>query len=220
MTEDPFKRVPHGARQPAAAGGFVVDKSIGISQAKLEEIVTKFRTLAHVEADMRVKGPAEYSKPTFQPSEVTPETLATENPAEYTRIFAEQLAWLNYFSPMMGKVEAACTENENILKLVDAQIRKDMIAMNKTLTKGEKFSEPEIDAEVLTNPTYQDCLLEVQKMRQYRYQVDAWINISNRNIRVVSRQVSLRGQEIEGSNREANVTKAGGGGRRYGPIRG
>ena len=103
MTDDPFSKVPHGARKPATAGGLSIGKSVGIANSKLEEIVKKFRTQGSIEEDMKTKGPAEYAKPGFQPSEITPETLATENPAEYTRIFAEQLAWLNYFSPMMGR---------------------------------------------------------------------------------------------------------------------
>lgn len=220
MSDDPFKRVPHAARQPAVAGGFVVDKSIGISQSKLQEIVNKFRTLSSIEVEMKLKGPGEFAKPSSAPMEITANMLATENSVELTRALAENNAWLNHYSPMMALIEAGFTENENILTLVEAQIRKDMLEANKTLGKGEKFTAEEIDAEVLTNPTYQDCLLEVQKMKQYRFQVEAWINIANRNIRVVSRQISLRGQELEGSNREANVAKAGGGGRRYGPLRG
>jgi len=220
---DPFAKKPHGVRQQVASGGLSIGKSVGIANSKLEEIVMKFRTLGGpngIEADMKTKGPAEFSKPSSAPMEITPEMLSTTNPDELSRALAEQNAWLNYYSPMMATVESGLAESENIITLVEAQIRKDMLEINKTTNKGEKFSKEEIDAEVLTNPTYQDCLLEVQKMKQYRFQIDGYINIANRNVRTVSRQISLRGQELDGSNREANVAKAGGGGRRYGPLRG
>lgn len=221
--EDPFKKTPHGARLAGSGGGLNISASVGIANSKLQEIVNKFRTLGGpngIEADMKSKGPAEFSKPGTAPMEITPEMLSTTNPNELTRALAENNAWLNYYSPMMATVEAGLAESENILKLVEAQIRKDMLATNKTMGKGEKFTAEEIDNEVLTNPTYQECLLEVQKMKQYRFQIEGYINIANRNVRTVSRQVTLRGQELEGSDREANVSRAGGGGRRYGPLRG
>lgn len=195
---------------PVVTGGLTIPTSgdtlsMGISQSKLQALVDRFRTTHGVMEDLKVKLPSSPRKPGFEPKEITKELLTTDDTTQWSQAFAETNAWLNYLSDLLADIEAGLVEATNLEKMVDAEIRKDMLDRNRVLGKADRFTQEEIDTEVMTNTIYRDCVIEVQRLKQFKTKVEGWINIANRNLRVVSRQVSIHGQEVEAGIRQGNI---------------
>ena len=192
-------------RQPSNAGGLTAPTSIGISMSELEEIQDRFNTQDRVEEDLKALGIHDASKPSSPLGEITAELLNTTDSRQYTEMYSNQLAWSNYLNPILARVSAGLLQFENQMKLIEAKIRETCREMNKTREKNEKLSADEISNEVLNDPTYQGSMLEAQKLKQYKLSLEAMAEVAGRNMKVVSRQVEIRRQDLEGPGRQENM---------------
>lgn len=197
-------------RTPAVSGGLQTPTSIGISMTELEQILVKFDTQGSVEADLKTMGLTEPPKPLFELPEITPEMLSTTDDREYTTVYAQQLSWQNYVSPILAKVTSGLLQAENQMKLVGARIKKRLREQNKLRTKEDKLKEDDIEVEVLNDPIYQEAMLEAQKLKQYKLSLETCHEIAGRNMRVISRQIEIRKLSVEEQQRENNLPFRGG----------
>lgn len=198
-------------RQPQT-GGLTIPSGIGVAQSKLDQLISRFATIPTVEQQLHGYGIGMMPKPLVELQQITAEALTTTNNKDYTTMYAQQLAWFNYLAPLLANVEANLLQAENTFTLIEAEIKDGIYEQNKLLEKKDKMSESEVKTKVLVHPTYQDCLLEVQRMKQFKERIDAHAKIASRNMQVISRQVEIRRQEIEGFGRENNMP-----GRNLGP---
>lgn len=203
-------------RTPSNQGGLVIREGIGISQSETGKVMSKFDTMPIVERDLSDMGLKDKHKPTFDIPEITAEVLNTTDNRDYTRIYAEQLAWFNYLAPLYAEVRSRLLQAENQRELVEANIKKGLLDIGKEGVRGpKKPTAEEIRIEVLNDPTYQEIMLETQYRTQQKYQLDAWVEIIERNLRVISRQVEIKKIEIGGHQSESGIPQR----TPYGPVR-
>lgn len=211
----PIRRPSNELHPPSPPmGGLQVPKNIGISSKEMTDILTTFSTQEEVEKGLAEMGIVDKPKPLFGIDDITAEILTTTDSREYTTVYARQLAWYNYISPIYAKACSGLIEAENKLTLIEANIRKVVIETNKLRAKEDRLNAEGINTEVLNDETYQGVLLEVQKMKQYKLRLEAFMENVGRNMKVLSRQVEIKKVEIEGNQREGNLGRGG-----YAPIR-
>jgi len=196
-------------------GGLQITLGVGAPQSKLDKIADTFATQTAIEEELVKMGVTDQPKPNFELPVITRENLTTTNSKEYTDLYAKQLAWFNYLTPIFASVEVALLEAKNTFDLTEAAIKDGLYEENKLLSKAEKLTSDELKNKVLVHPSYQEALLQVQRMTQYKMRLKAMLEIADRNMTVISRQVEIRRQEIEGGVHENNMPRRG---RRFQPI--
>ena len=202
-----IKRTPVSEGQHS--GGLELPRGVGISTDDLQSVVDQFSTLDKVEESLAQRGFHMGTQPSFGLPDITPEILATVDNREYTTLFAQQNAWSNWIGPNLARAENLLLQTKNTLKIVEAKQRLDLRRTNRLVDKAEKQSATEIDDEVETDPTRMELLLAVQRAQQEVNQLKAWQEIAERNLSLISRQVEIRRQEIEGGQRENNMPQRG-----------
>lgn len=187
-------------------GGLQIPQGLGVPKTKLTELRDMFTTNEEVEQYLRQLGVHDQAQPNFELPVVTVEALTTTNSNEYSALFARQLAWYNYLTPLLANVTVRLLQAKNILDVVEAEIKEGINNENKHLPKKERMGVSEVNTKVTIHPSYQEALLEVQKMTQYKARISAMAEVAERNMAVISRQVEIRRQEIEGNQREGSMT--------------
>ena len=217
MKDPALQRTPSNSR----VGGLVVPTNIGLSADEVRTLLSRFATLDRVQENLKKMGlEVDSNRPSSAPTPITAEVLNDTNSREYNRVYAEQLAWYNYLTPLYAQAKSALLQAQNQLDLVEAAETKRIIDINKNKTKSEgKLTAAEIKTEVLNDGTYQETLLEVQQCKQHELQLAAYLEVVDRNMKVVSRAIEVKRIEFDGNNREANLGR-GGGHANARPIRG
>lgn len=195
-------------RSPST-GGLRIPPSLGAPQSVLDKIAENFATQGIIDEDLKKMGVVDQTKPEHELPRITKESLTTTDSRAYTGLYAEQLAWFNYLTPLAASIEVGLLEAKNIFDLTEASIKDGLYEQNKLLPSKEKLSEGELKSKALTNPSYQEALLQVQRMTQYKLRIDAMLDIAKRNMTVISRQVEIRRQELEGGLHESNMPRRG-----------
>ncbi len=196
-------------RTPRSSGGLSLPSGVGLSTGEVQEILTRFATLSDVEENLNKMGfPAQGKQPDFPLPEITSEVLTRYTNDQYSEVYSKLLAWFNYLVPIHADAKAALLQAQNQLDLVEAHTQKRITDQNKNKTKGEgRLTAEEVRTEVLVDPTYQTALLEVQTRKQTLIKLDAYWEIADRGLRVISRQIEVKKIEFGGSNRDGNLNR-------------
>lgn len=202
----PPRRTPTTSADPtpSSPGGLQLPRSVGISSKDLEEIATKFNTLEEVEAEIASKGLTPRERPAFELPDITPELLTTPDAQQYSVFYAQHLAWRNYIMPQLASASSLLSQAKTQLKLVEQKMRADLQRTNNMLEKKDRLSAAEIETEIETDPTRIEILLVVQKAQQSKATLDAYFEIADKNLAVISRQVEIRKLDIEKNLRGEN----------------
>lgn len=201
-------------------GGLAVPSNIGVGSQELQVILSRFQTLGGVESDLQHQGISmALDPPQFPLPRITAEILSNINTSDYTRVYSEVLAWFNFITPLHAQVRAALVESENKLSIVEETMRKRLRQQNRLVSKEARQPNDEITSEVITDPTYQNILLEVQVQKQRKLELEAYVEICERNMRVISRQVEIKKIEMGGNDREGNLNRGPRAPQRYLPVR-
>lgn len=199
------------------SGGMgTISKIIGPGRSEEEAIKKEWSTYDAVFESLEEQGFHVPSKPNFPPPEINSEDLLTDNNSHFTTMYSKVLSWHNYAKTAYAQVRANLLELQNMLELKSAEIRKECKEYNKTVKKGEGFSAADIEDEVLVHVTQKKLRLEAQKWEQKKLILDALVENLERTMRVISRQVEINRQEIEGETIKNNMGGRGGPPRGFG----
>lgn len=196
------------ARTPSTGGGISIPTAIGISTGELSGILQKFSTLKAVEEHLLEMGfPRDGAMPKYTIPAVTAELLNEVDSKEYSTAYAHQLGWFTSVAPIMATVKSAYLQAQNQLDIVEATIKKGLY--ERRSHGANKMSEKEMEIHIITDPTYQDALLEVQQQKQHLNKIETYLEIIERNMRVLSRQIEMKRIDVEGHLRENNAGRTG-----------
>lgn len=188
--------------------GLTVPTNISLSRTEVNALLERFATLSEVEKVLAERGfPTQSDRPVYSIPVITAEVLNDIDSRAYNEVYAQQLGWYNYITPLYADAKAALLQAQNQLDLVEASVTKRIMEVNKTKTKTEKLTAAEVKVEVAVDPIYQDALLEVQHRKQHELKLGAFVDIVERNMRVVSRVIEMKKIEFDSNNRESNMGK-------------
>jgi hypothetical protein len=178
---------------------------VGISQAEAAAIANEWDTMPRVNAMLKMRGMQPNIEPDIVYTPVTVEQLTTPDLKAYTVTYTCQLRWYNYSVRLLAEVRAELLGIENQMSDIARSKRTTFRKMDEGKKKSERMSASEMEDLIEMDPLYRSLKLQQQEVEQTRMQVDAWAKEMDESRQVVSRQISNRKSEAEGSNRENNM---------------
>lgn len=184
--------------------------SIGAGEEHKRSVMQHWNTADEVAEDLAAKGFKDLTEPPFPQPELNLDTILGTDSRDYTGAHLQLLAWYNYTSELYGKIQIKVLQYENMLDILSAQTRKqakEQIDTTRELTgdKKEKATASTLQDKLLTNPEYQEVLRDLQRYKQAKILMEKKVDILERSLRVVSRQVEIRKLDIEQSRNNHNM---------------
>jgi hypothetical protein len=179
--------------------------AVGPSEQQTTEVNNQWETFNTVVTYLQERGIRLPDKPNTEIPEITEEVLGTTDNREYTRIYAQQLAWANYLGPLLAWIRAELLQYENRLDLLAPTIKRELKEGNKLAAKEDRLSQEEITDRVELNPGYLDVKIKAQELKQKRWMVESMLDNLERGMKVTSRQVEIRRQELEGTRTASSL---------------
>lgn len=185
---------------------------IGVGEAEKAAIKSTWSTADTEHAKFGAAGFLPHAQPKSACPELTVDLLTTKSYSDYTQAYVELLSWFSYASEILARIESHVLELKNMRDILAAQTRRNSRA---TAAPGEKRpTAQEQDDRLLLSVEYQEVLRELQRYEQARLLYKARVDGIETSLRVISRQVEIRRQEIEGTGSRQNNPPQGGYGRR------
>jgi hypothetical protein len=189
--------------------------ALGPGKTKGAEIHEQWATYDRIFEQLEKQGFKMPGQPDFPPPEIAASDLLTEDNTHFTTMYAQILSWHNYAKTAYALVRANLLQIENEMEFIAATTRKECKEFNKTVKKGEGYSSTDIEDEITVNAVHKKLKIEAQKWEQKKLILDSIVDNLERTMRVISRQVEINRQEIEGEHIKNNM-----GGRGHQPPRG
>lgn len=198
MNVPPMRPMPFRGGLKLPAGG------PGLGRAATTTTHAQWRTAAAEEAQFESKGFTPIPQPGFECPQITPEMLAGYDAQAYTTMFVQVNAWLAYSTDILAKLKTRILELENLKKILAANARRDSRAAASAAPDRKKPTVQEQEDALVLDEEYQKVLLDLQRLEQARELYQSRVNMLDSTWRVISRQVEIRRQELEGQTNSAN----------------
>ena len=190
--------------------GLRLPRNTALSDEDREHATDSWDTFTAVQEELATQGfMVATAPPPFPAPEVSAEQLTTDLNKNYTTLYAQQLAWLNYTGPILAAVKAKLLQANNALRDVEEKVRKQQREKNKHLAREDRLSKEDIEGVIWSDPTYRPILLEKQRLEQAKSMLDAYVESLGNSMRVISRQVEIRRLELEGGARGDTMPNRG-----------
>lgn len=137
------------------------------------------------------------------PYRLSSEDILTDDSRAFTTQYAECLAWEGYLKTIHARLCAQQLQAEHEEKVLKAEI-KDIL-----VKKYGKKSQKDLDDRVTTSLDYQAAAARLQKCTQQLLMVKAMVDQQSANLKVLSRQVTINGQELEAEMIKNNMGNRG-----------
>lgn len=183
-------------RTPVAGGGLALPTSIGMSEREETAAATRWDTLEGVIETMNGWGFKEAETPKVEMPIITAQMLLTPDTKEYTTMFASVLYWFNYSNKIKARVVAEMLQLDNEMSDIGAETRKRLRRENEQRKKDDKLNAQAIDDEIETNLRHRELKIRAQALKQMKYELDAQCEELERSLRVVSRNIEMRKEEM------------------------
>lgn len=189
---------PHGGLR---IGGQIA--SVGASEAQQihEQWTTYPGVKDYLETHLALTVPNE---PDFACPPLRVEDLTTPDNKAYTEAYAQRVAWFGFFSERKAEHDAIVLELEAEMGIIETRIRNNMRkgSLKKTRT-GETKAPPaqEMDDAINLDTRYLELKHKLLVQKQVLKRLNARVETLDREIRLTSRQVEIRRQDIDAQGR-------------------
>jgi hypothetical protein len=187
-----------------SAGLFLPD-AVGPGQTKEEFIHSKWDTFDEMELILAQAGFAPVEKPIFSQPRLTTEVLTTPDSHRYSEIYLQIEAWHNYAYNYKSRLQALQVGFENEMNEIERDVRTTAMAA----TRAKKLSAIALKDTVEANPRYGELKIEHQKLEQQRLLMQSHVDSLERDLKLVSRQVEIRRQDIDAGRIGGGVATRG-----------
>lgn len=141
------------------------------------------------------------AKPPFPRPVILPEQYANLEGAAYSILMGQVDRWFEYVGSLQAQLKGSLIAIKNERDIIGVDFRAEVRRKVKDKTL-EKVGEAELKDQVKEIPRYRELLKNEQDIEIALLQVDSLLESLNRYAKGLSRQVTIRGQEIEVTNME------------------
>jgi hypothetical protein len=138
--------------------------------------------------------------------EVTPDMLLNPDPRSYAELFSNLVQWQNYFDELLAEACACLLPIENEMEDIESAKRTHFRKMNEGKPRNERTTDDEIKDLILQDPRHRELRLAQQTFKQHKLFIETKVEQQGRKVRMVSRQVTIRQNELEAGQRAGNVS--------------
>ena len=188
-------------------GGLNVTGDMGMGQSRQEEIHSAWATFDEMELQITRAGIPPLEKPACTIPHITARLLNDADTREFTQIFSNFGEWYGYITNLHGRIKAKLVEIDNEMDDIVVHNRKAMLEAWRA-AGGKKSDKPTIQEMSDYNELYDHYRTlkhERQQGEQQRLMLDPRKEQLYRDMKIVSRQVEIRGQEIERNRMTGNM---------------
>lgn len=179
--------------------------SVGLSDLEKQSLKLRWNTIDAVEEKLEIMGFSPDLQPVYSRPTITAEQLTTTINQDYTVLYAQHLAWYNYTTPVLARTKARLLGYQNELTNIETRIRKDLRKKNRELARDDKLNEKDIETEIWSDPDFLEVKREEQRYAQNKMEIEAYLDVMNNNLKVISRQIEIRKIEMGGVHQENNM---------------
>jgi hypothetical protein len=214
-------------RTPVTGSGLNLPTSLGMSPKEEDVVAHRWDTLEGVVDTIGTWGFAEAVGPQVECPMVTADMLLTPDVKQYTTLFTSLLHWFNYANKLKARVMAELLQLENEMSDIAAETRKrlrreneqrgnDTDVRGKKVKVNGKLTALDIDDEIETNLRHRELKIRAQSVKQTKYELDARCEELERSLRVVSRNIEMRKEELGDGRKAENMPGRVNGKERFG----
>ena len=128
---------------------------------------------------------------------VMPKDISTMGSDELSELFTQLIAWSNYVA---GQLAAAQVDEKTLEKKKDFLEAKLFLAKDTAKVKGERVTL--IKAQVMSDDRYMELEEELGKAYAYRKMVEVISNNFERDVSLVSREITRRTNDIRANRKD------------------
>lgn len=173
---------------------------VGVGESEADQIHNEWSSYdivkEYLETSLAFVSPPE---PEFACPPLRVEDLTTTDNKAYTETYARRVAWFGFYSEKKAEHDAIVLEIDAEMNVIETRIRTQLRkTSNKTTASGEPKAPP---AQAMEDAINSDVrYLELKKKKVFHGQVlkrlNARVETLDREIRLTSRQVEIRRQEL------------------------
>jgi hypothetical protein len=179
------------------AGGLNIPDAAGVGSRLEQELHNIWDTFDLMELKLTQDGFEPMEKPNYNRPTLAPGMLASANGHQITELHEKFGAWHSYAANLLSRIRAATTQVDNEMTVLAIRLRKGALEASKRAGNKKKPTAKEIEDDVKLDPRYQELMLEKQKYDQQRFIMDSHVESLTRELRIISRQVEIRRQDLE-----------------------
>jgi len=181
-------------------------QQMGLGQGAHQNIHDNWDTYNSVMGQLAREGFQPIPAPSFPcPPYVSAEQLTDQDTTRYTNLYAQVNAWQNYSEYCLACIDFAVIQTENEMDVITLKTKERLREESKAEPKAKKPSEDYMKEVAKCDPRYMQLRLYLQMLQQKRLVVKSQMDRLSRNLKMLSRQVTIRGQEIEQGRRGHNL---------------
>ena len=196
-------------------GGLHIPGSLGIGRSQEEQIHQSWSTFDEMELLLvRAYGIHPVEQPNCSVPRITASLLTDASNREFSQIYANFGEWYGFITALYGRVQAKIVEIDNEMSDLVVQNRQRLLDAWRQ-AGGNKRDKPTVQQMSDYNdlqPRVRDLKFEHQKWEQQRLMLQPRKEQLYRDMKIISRQVEIRGQELERNRTGSNMP-----GRRHTP---
>lgn len=190
----------------------------GVGESEAQEIHREWSSyplvLQYLTEQLALVQPAE---PEFACPTLKVEDLTTTDNKAYTETYVQRVAWFGFYSERKAEHDAIVLEVEAEMNIIETRIRNQLRKTSKKVTRsGESKAPPAQEMEDLINSDgrYLELKQKLVFHRQILKRLNARVETLDREIRLTSRQVEIRRQDLDNSRGGSGSVRAPGPGMR------
>lgn len=172
---------------------------IGVGEQAAQQTHQAWDTMDDVLTESMKEGFHLMEMPRFAPPDVKPQDLSSMTPDEYALKFTQAEYWQSYSQGTLAWIDGLLMQGANEMDMLEVDIKR-FIRETAKQAKERKPAEAIIMDEVKANPRWRELLYETQKLSQKRLVTDGQYKRMGRVLKILSRFVEFRKNEMGGQN--------------------
>lgn len=190
---------------------------LGTSTSEVGHIQQQWSTYGRVQQTLSAEGfvplpPPEYSCPRY----LDPNILSSHDSRILTIEYAKYKAWRDFTAERLAYSKEILLETKKQMRKIEANCKRQLLN-NKTGPRSKKPDKEEVVELAQQNPEYLALELLEQEHEQLRIAYETKLGEYSSSYQLVSRVITMRGQDIQGGVRQNTIGNPVGG---YGPSGG
>lgn len=184
-------------------GQLQIPDQLGLSETEQVQIHQQWSTFEKVQQQLRNEGFIPLGTPPYAcPGYIDLETITSHNSQVLTTMMAQCKAWRDYAAQRGVFSRQILVETRNELKDIETKTKAQMRAAAKT---AKPIPAGDVKEAAAATPRYAQLLLQEQEHIQSEEYYTSEASRFASNFQLLSRAITIRGQDIEQGNRAGNV---------------
>lgn len=178
--------------------------ALSVGQGEQEALANHWVTSAAIEAQVASWGFEALTRPTVRCPKLTAKDLMTDDTKEYTELYANLNEWNHYASNVLSRIKIRQLEIKNEIEQLQRSIKSETIAAAKK-AQEKKPANTVLDELVKGHPRYVVLLHNQQQVEQQRQLMEPHVKKLDNDLKLISRQITLRQGDIDNRTRGHNI---------------